>query len=248
MTAAIRVQGLSYSVTDGRRVLGDVSFEIPERSRTALVGPSGAGKSTLLLHLIGLLPTQLPAHEADSRIRIGGLALTRDSVREVRRRAGLVFQNPDDQAFCTSVREELAFGPRNLGLPRDEILRRIERALNQAGLRGFEERSIFQLSAGEKKRLCLSAVLACDPQAVILDEPTSNLDPRTRRGMIEVLRSIPCTQLIATHDMDLAAELCDRVLILDAGRICADGPASEVLSNAALMERHGLEVPPMLRR
>jgi energy-coupling factor transporter ATP-binding protein EcfA2 len=154
-----------------------------------------------------------------------------------------MFQDPDDQIFCPTVGEDIAFGPRNLGFPPDEVARRTRNALSQVGLEGFESRSPLQLSCGERKRVCLAGVLACEPNLLALDEPSSNLDPRSRRQLIGILKSCGAAQLIATHDLELILDLCSRVLVLDHGRIQADGHPREILANANLMHRHGLEVP-----
>jgi energy-coupling factor transporter ATP-binding protein EcfA2 len=158
-----------------------------------------------------------------------------------------LFQDPDDQLFCPTVREDVAFGPLNLGLPSDEIERRVAESLAAVGLADFEHRSTVQLSVGERKRVCLAGVLACHPAILALDEPTGNLDPRARKSLREILREFEGTQVIATHDLDLVVEHCTRVMVLDEGRIHADGTPREVLSDAVLMERHGLEVPLRLR-
>jgi energy-coupling factor transporter ATP-binding protein EcfA2 len=160
---------------------------------------------------------------------------------------GFVFQDPDDQLFCPTVREDVAFGPLNMGLPKSEVLEIVGASLAQVGLTNYENRSTLQLSVGERKRVCLAGVLACSPEVLALDEPFSNLDPRARRRLVEILQQFEGTQLIATHDLDLVAELCQRVVVLDEGRVRAVGPVAEVLSNAPLMKQHGLEVPHQLR-
>jgi cobalt/nickel transport system ATP-binding protein len=159
-----------------------------------------------------------------------------------------MFQDPDDQLFCPTVREDVAFGPLNLGLLREEVLARVESSLEQVGLTGYEFRSTIQLSVGEKRRVCLAGVLACQPDVLALDEPFTNLDPRARRSLIAILREFPGSQVIATHDLDLVVELCDQVIVLDEGQVRAAGAVREILSDAPLMERHGLEVPYQLRR
>ncbi len=261
----LKVDRLSYRYSSGQWALADVSFEIGLREVVGLVGPNGAGKTTLLMHLNGLLfgvqrpmaqsavtgvpPVAPAAIAAGSQGKTGGavevlgLAVSPATAPEVRRIVGLMFQDPDDQLFCPTVGDDVAFGPKNLGFPKDEIKRRVAEALAGVGLTGFEERSPLQLSFGERKRVCLAGVLACEPDLLALDEPSSNLDPRSRRGLIEILRSCRAAQLIATHDLEMILDLCTRVLVLDGGRIQADGRAFEILSDEHLMRTHGLEVP-----
>jgi len=245
--SAILVRSLSYAYSAGQTALTEISFSVKTGSRTAVVGPSGAGKSTLLMHLNGLLPEPLSQEASTASVLIHDVALTKETATEIRRRVGFVFQDPDDQLFCPTVREDVAFGPLNLGLNRDEVLARVETSLEQVGLTGYEFRSTLQLSVGEKRRVCLAGVLACRPDVLALDEPFSNLDPRARKSLIEILRDFPGSQVIATHDLDLAVELCDQVIVLDEGQVRATGPVREVLSDALLMKRHGLEVPYQLR-
>lgn len=245
--AAIQVQGLSYSYGEGRTVLSGIEFNVAEGERVGLVGPSGAGKSTLLMHLNGLLPDRLPVDSDRASVVVSGVPIRKLSVVEVRRQVGFVFQDPDDQLFCPTVREDVGFGPLNLGLARDEVFRRISESLELVGLGGFENRSTLQLSTGERKRVCLAGVLACHPEVLVLDEPSANLDPRARRSLVDVLREFPGAQVIATHDLEFVVELCDRVIILDEGEIKADGPVRNVLSDEVLIRKHGLEVPWELR-
>lgn len=244
---AIDVRSLSYAYSAGQTALTEIEFQVAAGSRTAIVGPSGAGKSTLLMHLNGLLPDPLTRDANLASVFIHGVALKKDSADEIRRRVGFMFQDPDDQLFCPTVREDVAFGPLNLGLGRDEVLARVESSLQQVGLTGYEFRSTLQLSVGEKRRVCLAGVLACQPDVLALDEPFTNLDPRARRSLIEILREFPGSQVIATHDLDLVVELCDQVIVLDEGQVRATGAVREILSDALLMERHGLEVPYQLR-
>jgi len=242
----LEVNGLSYTYPNGRRALDEVRFSVARGEILGIVGPSGAGKSTLLLHFNGLLP-QRPQEVRDATngaaVRVNGLPVASGHLAEVRRLVGFLFQDPDDQLFCPTVREDVAFGPLNLGLERDEVERRIAASLAAVRLEGFERRSTLQLSLGERKRVCLAGVLACRPLILALDEPFSNLDPRARRTLIEVLQRFEGSQIIATHDLDIVAELCTRVIVLDDGKIRADGPPATVLGDRALMDRHGLEVP-----
>jgi energy-coupling factor transporter ATP-binding protein EcfA2 len=241
----LRVRGLSYHYPDGQAALEQVSFSLRRGEKVGLAGPSGAGKSTLLMHLNGLLPEKLEtgATRETVSIEVAGLPLLRRNLREIRRRVFLLFQDPDDQLFCPTVREDVAFGPLNLGLSKSEAARRVEESLALVGMSGYENRGTLRLSMGERKRICLAGVLACRPSILALDEPFSNLDPRARRQLARILQDFPGGQIIDTHDLDFIVELCDRVLILDQGRLRADGPTREILSNRELMEKHGLEVP-----
>ena len=244
---ALELRRLSFQYPNGRRALDDVSCSILTGERVAVVGPSGAGKSTLLMHLNGLLPSPAVIDDAHAQVFVQSHAVTKSRLREIRRQVGFLFQDPDDQLFCPTVREDVAFGPLNLGLPRDEVLARVDRSLTAVGLPEHGPRNPSQLSTGERKRVCLAGVFACEPSMLVLDEPTSNLDPRARRQLLQILAQFPGTQIIATHDLDFVLDLCQRVLILDGGKLKSDGPADRVLSNSALMDRHGLEVPWRLR-
>jgi cobalt/nickel transport system ATP-binding protein len=247
----LEVSGLSYVYPNGQRALQDVCFSLNRGEIVGIVGPSGAGKSTLLLHLNGLLPRRAPHAIPSSNgaaVHVAGLAASGEHLPEIRRLVGFLFQDPDDQLFCPTVREDVAFGPLNLGLPREDVERRIAESLALVRLEGYERRSTLQLSLGERKRVCLAGVLACHPLILALDEPFSNLDPRARRTLIEVLQRFDGSQLIATHDLDLVAELCTRVIVLDEGKVRADGPTAAILSDRGLMDRHGLEVPLRLQR
>ena len=256
----LRVSHLSYRYPNGHAALADVSFSVGIRESVGLIGPNGAGKTTLLLHFNGLLlgrrepqfvePAVMTAASGVSSgtaIEVLGMPVTAANLPEIRRIVGFMFQDPDDQLFCPTVREDIAFGPLNLGFPRDEVLRRVAESLAAVGLPGFEERNTQQLSFGERRRICLAGVLACEPNLLALDEPSSNLDPRARRGFIDVLRRCDAAKVIASHDLELILELCDRVLVLDHGRLQADGPAREVLADERLMFAHGLEVPLSIR-
>lgn len=185
--------------------------------------------------------------EAGGAIRIAGLELVRENLAAVRQIVGLVFQDPDDQLFSPTIGEDVAFGPINLGLGPDEVSARVAEAMAAVGLVGYEQRFPHRLSVGERKRACLAGVLACRPRLLALDEPTANLDPRCRRQLLRLLQGLNCTQLVATHDLELLLELCPRTILLDRGRVCADGPTQEILSDAGLLAGHGLEVPASLR-
>ena len=244
MTAALEVRNLRYRYPDGTEALRGVSFSLAAGERVGVIGPNGAGKSTLLLHLNGLLPE---SRDGDSAVRVDGKAIEPSSLPEIRRRVGLLFQDANDQLFCPTVYEDVAFGPQQLGLNGADLNARVAEALAHVGLSGFERRMPHHLSAGEKRRVCLAGVLACRPSILVLDEPTSSLDPKGRRELQAVLRSIPLTQLIATHDLELVVQLCQRVIILDKGAVAAEGPATHLLNDEALMLEHGLERPHILR-
>jgi cobalt/nickel transport system ATP-binding protein len=244
MSAAIELAGLRYRYHDGTEALRGVSLRVEPGECVGLLGPNGSGKSTLLLHLNGILPEK-PGR--DGAVRILGQPLAPDHLATVRRQVGLLFQDPDDQLFCPTVREDVAFGPLQLGLAQAEIDARVHAALDRVGLHGFDSRATHHLSHGEKRRACLAGVLACEPSILVLDEPTSDLDPRGRREFKALLREIPATKLIATHDLELVVELCSRVIVLDRGEIVADGPMIELLNDEELMLAHGLERPHMLR-
>jgi cobalt/nickel transport system ATP-binding protein len=209
-----------------------------------LLGPNGSGKSTLLLHLNGILPEKPGAGGA---VKIMGETVGKQNLERIRRQVGLVFQDPDDQLFCPLAGEDVAFGPQQLGLSEAEVAARVRGALERVGLAGFGRRATHHLSHGEKRRLCLAGVLACDPEILALDEPTSDLDPRGRREFKALLRQIPATKLMATHDLELVVEMCSRAVVLDRGAVVADGPTRELLNNEELMLAHGLERPHMLR-
>lgn len=235
--------GRVYKIRHGRKsepkelvALKDVNLEVPRGEFFGLLGPNGAGKSTLLLHLNGILSGQ-------GRIKIAGLELNRSNLPQIRAAVGLVFQNPDDQLFSPTVFEDVAFGPLHMGLPEDEVRQRVERALGQVNMRGFEDRLSHHLSIGEKKRIAIATVLAMQPELLVFDEPSAGLDPRARRMLINLLRELPLTMLISTHDMLLVRELFPRMVLMDQGQIVADGPTSRLLEDTALLEAHGLELP-----
>ncbi|HOX01167.1 MAG TPA: ATP-binding cassette domain-containing protein [Candidatus Paceibacterota bacterium] len=235
----IEVEQLSYSYPDGRQALEGVTFRVMEGETVGLVGPNGAGKSTLLLNLNGLLacPPQR------GRVRVGGLELSRANLYEIRRRVGLLFQDPDDQLFSASVGEDVAFGPMQLGLGAEEVRRRVSEAMAAVKLPGFEGRAPHHLSLGEKKRVCLAGVWACQPGVLLFDEPTANFDPRGRREFIDLCRSLSATKLLASHDLEMILALCERVLVMDGGQVIAQGETREILGDEALMLAHGLEKP-----
>lgn len=240
---AIEIANLRFNYPDGKAALSGIDLSVAEGESVALIGPNGAGKSTLLLHLNGLLPEKL---SSDGAIRIFGQSITPKTVDQVRRDVGLLFQDPDDQIFCPTVFEDVAFGPQQLGFTRDQLAQRVRESLDRVGLAGFDDRLPHHLSGGEKRRVCLAGVLACDCRILVLDEPTSDLDPRGKRQLKSLLREIPATKLIATHDLELVAELCPRTILIDAGRVVTDGPTLDILANEPLMLAHGLEKPHIL--
>jgi cobalt transport protein ATP-binding subunit len=244
MNSAIEISDLKYRYHDGTEALRGISFSVAAGECVALLGPNGSGKSTLLLHLNGILPEK---PSAESGVKILGQPLAIENLETIRRQVGLLFQDPDDQLFCPTVEEDVAFGPQQLGLSEEAIASRVEQALAQVRLEGFGHRATHHLSHGEKRRVCLAGVLACEPAVLVLDEPTSDLDPRGRREFKALLRQIPATKLIATHDLELAVELCDRAVVLDRGEVVAQGPVRELLNDEPLMLAHGLERPHILR-
>jgi cobalt/nickel transport system ATP-binding protein len=234
---AVEVRGLAYSYPDGSPALRGVSLSVEAEERVAVLGPNGAGKTTLMLHLNGIL---LPSA---GTVEIGGLPVTTEHFKEIRRRVGVVFQDPDDQLFMPTVRDDVAFGPANLGLRDAALAARVQGALDAVGMAEAAPRPPHHLSFGQRRRIALATVLAMDPQILVLDEPTSNLDPAARRDLADILTSLPVTGLIVTHDLPYALELCPRSVILNEGMIVADGPTAEILGDAALLAANRLELP-----
>ncbi|MEO1061369.1 MAG: ABC transporter ATP-binding protein [Actinomycetota bacterium] len=235
--SALSVEGVSFTYPDGQRVLDALSLAIEHGERIALLGPNGAGKTTFALHLNGILELQ------DGAISVDGLELTARQLPEIRRRVGMVFQNADDQLFMPTVREDVAFGPSNLGLRGDELDERVERALRAVDAHPMADRAPHHLSGGEKRRVAIATVLAMDPSMLVLDEPTSGLDPAGRRELLDLLDSLALTQLIVTHDLPFALELCPRSIVLSDGRVVADGPTAELLADTELLAANRLELP-----
>ncbi|MDZ4063694.1 MAG: ABC transporter ATP-binding protein [Coriobacteriia bacterium] len=234
---SISVVDLGFAYPDGTRALDGVSFEITHGESVAVVGANGAGKSTLLMHLNGSLS---PAHGS---VRIGDVPVAKGTLPDIRKTVGMVFQDPDDQLFMPSVYEDVAFGPMNLGLPAEDIELRVDDALTRVGAQQLRERPPYRLSGGEKRAVSIATVLAMCPNVLIMDEPSSNLDPRARRRLIELLASFEHTKIIATHDLDLALDLCERTIIMSGGTITADGRTVKVFGDDALLEASGLERP-----
>lgn len=240
--SAIVVEGLTFAYPGGAAALDGLRFQIQAGETVGLIGPNGAGKTTLFLCLAGVLPV------GPGTIKLGGLDPgVRADRGKLPGRLGIVFQNSDDQLFSTTVGDDVAFGPLNLGLTAEDTRGRVTEALNRVGLAGFEGRVPHHLSGGEKRRAALAGVLAMRPEILLLDEPSMFLDPRGRRELLALLKELSGTFIIAAHDLDLILDLCRRALVLDRGRLMADGTAADLLADKALMERHGLEVPYRLR-
>jgi cobalt/nickel transport system ATP-binding protein len=234
---ALDVEGLAYAYPDGHPALRGVDLRVAPGERVALLGPNGAGKTTLILHLNGILqPTA-------GQVHVGGLRVAKRNLAEVRRRVGIVFQDPDDQLFMPTVRDDVAFGPANLGLRDDDLDQRVDDALTAVGMAHAADRPPHHLSFGQRRRVAVATVLAMGPQVLVLDEPTSNLDPAARRDLADILQKLPVTVVVATHDLPYALELCPRTVVLDDGAIVADGPTAEILADAPLMTAHRLELP-----
>jgi cobalt/nickel transport system ATP-binding protein len=239
---AIVVRELSFRYPDGVTALDAVSFTVSGGERLGLVGPNGAGKTSLFLCLSGVLQPRAAS------LQVSGLdPRQRSERRRLPSEVGIVFQNSDDQLFNATVFDEVAFGPLNLDLPAEEVRQRVAEALDRVGVSGMEDRVSFHLSGGEKRRVALAGVLAMRPRILLLDEPSMFLDPRGRRELIQLLRTLGGTCLIAAHDLEMILQTCERVLLLDQGRLIADGPAQRILADTELMEAHGLEVPYSLR-
>ncbi len=236
MHHTIHVRDLRFSYPDGHVALRGVTLHIAPGEKVALVGPNGAGKSTLLLHLNGILRGQ-------GQVLVCGKPVNKENLAAIRAAVGLVFQDPDDQLFSPTVFEDVSFGPLYMGLPQAEIEARVRRALQAVGMAGMEDRVSHHLSNGEKKRVAIACVLAMEPEILVLDEPTSGLDPRARRALIELLRRLPQTMLVSTHDLRMVAELFPRVVVIDGGCVVADGPTAQLLRDHQLLEAHGLEAP-----
>ncbi|MFW0797420.1 ABC transporter ATP-binding protein [Gordonia sp. CPCC 205515] len=234
---AVEVADVRYTYPDGHVALDGVDLTVHPGERVALLGPNGAGKTTLMLHLNGvLLPTS-------GEVRIHGRPVDKRSLRDIRRQVGLVFQDPDDQLFMPTLAEDVAFGPANFGVTGDELVQRVDDALSTVGMSDQAQRSPHHLSGGQRRRGALASVLACRPDVLVLDEPSANLDPVARRELAETLLGLRTTMLVVTHDLPYAAQLCDRAVIIDAGRVVADGPILDVLADADTLARHRLELP-----
>lgn len=235
----IEIYNLSYVYADGTHALKEISLSIRPTERVALVGANGSGKSTLLMHFNGLLTPQV------GQVIVGTLVVEPQNLKAIRDFVGLVFQNPDDQIFMPTVWEDVTFGVLNQGIQGQELIDRATQAMQAVGLapEQFGSRNANALSGGEKKRVAIAGVLAMQPQVLVLDEPSAQLDPRSRRQLINLLATLPLTQLIATHDLDLALELCDRTIVLNQGRLVYDGSTEQVMGDPELLAQHALEPP-----
>jgi cobalt/nickel transport system ATP-binding protein len=233
----VEVDDLRYTYPDGTDAVRGISFRIEHGESVAIVGANGAGKSTLLLHLNGYLTP------AVGRVRIGDHFLGRETLPEVRRTVGMVFQDPDDQLFMPTVHDDVAFGPLNMGLPPEEVERRVAAALARVEASHLRERPPHHLSGGEKRVVAIASVLSMIPEILVMDEPTTGLDPHARRRLIGLLRSFRHTKIIATHDLDLVLDVCDRTIVLHRGEVTADGPTAEIFRDRELLSRSRLERP-----
>lgn len=229
----IEIFDLNYHYPDGRLALEGITLSINPGEKVALVGANGAGKSTLLLHLNGIL-------KGDGLVRVNGLEVNKKNLAQIRSLVGLVFQNPDDQLFSLTVGEDVAFGPTYQGFDAQLVSKKVKLALEDVQLAGFEERHPFHLSGGEKKRASIATVLSMSPEYLVLDEPTAGLDPKSRRELMDLLKSLSQTLILATHDLQMALELTKRVILLNHGKLAADGGSTEILSNELLLQKNDL--------
>jgi cobalt/nickel transport system ATP-binding protein len=234
---SLQVRGLAFAYPDGHQALYGVDLTVHRGERVALLGPNGAGKTTLVLHLNGILTA------GRGSVAVGGLPVEKRHLREIRRRVGIVFQDPDDQLFLPTVGEDVAFGPANFGVSGADLDARVGAALDAVGMREHRDRSPLHLSGGQRRRVALATVLACEPEILVLDEPSTNLDPVARRELAEVLLGLETTMLMVTHDLPYALQLCPRSVVLDDGVVVADGPTRELLADTELLHRHRLELP-----
>ena len=237
MTPVLDVRGVAYAYPDGHQALFGVDLHVHTGERVALLGPNGAGKTTLVLHLNGIL--QAGAGTVD----VSGLRVEKDHLAEIRRRVGIVFQDPDDQLFMGSVRADVGFGPSNLGLRGSELDARVMAALEMVGMADYVDRPPHHLSYGQRRRVAVATVLAMQPEILVLDEPSSNLDPASRRELADILRALDVTVLMVTHDLPYALELCPRSVVLSDGQVVADGSTYDILTDSELMAAHRLELP-----
>ncbi len=234
---ALAVKDLSYAYPDGTAVLHAVDFHVHPGERVALLGPNGAGKTTLVLHLNAIL------HPGSGSVTVAGLPANDENVHEIRRLTGLIFQDPDDQLFMPTVRQDVAFGPANFGVTGRELDDRVSDALQAVGMMGVADRPPHHLSLGQRRRVAVATVLAMQPEILVLDEPSSNLDPASRHELAHILEALDITMLMVTHDLPYALELCERSLVMNEGHIVADGPTAEILADRDLMRANRLELP-----
>jgi cobalt/nickel transport system ATP-binding protein len=234
---ALEVRDLSFDYPDGTSVLHSVDFHVHAGERVALLGPNGAGKTTLVLHLNGIFTPR------SGSVTVAGLPATEENIHEIRRRTGLVFQDPDDQLFMPTVRQDVAFGPANFGVHGADLDDRVREALEAVGMVDVADRPPHHLSLGQRRRVAVATVLAMRPEIVVLDEPSSNLDPASRHELAHILEALDITMLMVTHDLPYALELCERSLVINNGRIVADGPTATILGDRELMRSNRLELP-----
>jgi ABC-type cobalt transport system, ATPase component len=233
----IELEEVTFTYPDGHQALENISFLLGHGEAVGVVGANGAGKSTLLSILTGILFPQ------KGSVRVGDVPVTKKTLAEIRRSIGLVFQEPDDQLFMTSVYDDVAFGPRNYRLDENEVEVRVNQALEEVGIQHLKDRPPYKLSGGEKKLAAIAAVISMKPDILIMDEPTASLDPKARRKIMNILKGFSHTKIITSHDLDMIMDMCTRTIVLKNGKIAADGPTMEILSDAALMDRCGLEIP-----
>jgi len=233
----LELKDISHQYSDGTLALSGLSLRILHGESVAIVGANGSGKTSMLLHLNGCLaPSQ-------GEIRIGELPIRKKTLQHIRKTVGMVFQDPDDQLFMPTVYEDVAFGPLNMGYPEKEIENRVQSALEKVGGNHLINRVPYRLSGGEKRMVAIATVLAMEPDILVMDEPTANLDPKARRRLISWLKTFFHTKIIATHDLDMALEVCDRTVILYQGKLRADGKSCDILKNKELLEENDLELP-----
>jgi len=232
----IRVDNLSFGYPDGQQALTDISLTIYQGETVALIGPNGAGKSTLLLHLNGIL-------HSNGAVKVFGRPVNDKNLRWVRSKVGLIFQDPDDQLFSSTVFNDVAFGPINMGYSETDVQQCVAKALDWVGMTGYEQRSPHHLSVGEKKRIAIATVLSMSPEILVIDEPTSNLDPGSKWSLIGLLKRLPGTKIVASHDLELVQALCPRAIILDRGLVIADGTTDRILADKPLLAAHRLAPP-----
>ncbi|MBF0119214.1 MAG: ABC transporter ATP-binding protein [Desulfobacterales bacterium] len=233
----IEVNDLHYTYPDGTSALSGISFRITHGESVAIVGANAAGKSTLLLHLNGFITPNI------GKIRIGDFSLTKKTLPMIRRTLGMVFQDPDDQLFMPTIYDDVAFGPINLGLSKEDVHNKVLDALSSVGILHLKDRPPYRLSGGERRAAAIATVIAMSPDILVMDEPTSNLDPKSRRNLIELLKTFKHTKIIATHDLDMAVDLCERVIVMHNGKIVADGSIMEIFQNDSILFSSHLEKP-----
>lgn len=233
----VEFKGVSFHYPDGHHAMGDVSFNIKNGETVGIIGANGAGKSTLLMLLMGILSP------SNGTIHVEDIQVMKKNLPRIREKIGMVFQNPDDQLFMTTVYDDVAFGPRNYGLDEETVAKRVMDALEVIEITHLKDRAPYKLSGGEKRSVAISSVLSMEPKVLVMDEPTSNLDPKSRRRLINLLRDLEYTKIIATHDLDMVLDLCDRVIVLKQGQVFMDGKAQKILASERLMDECELEIP-----